>query len=254
MPKKPLPLGLKIVIFGLFFCGFCLNVLLAVGPERVGLELRPSVSASAESLPPARETVRKSVLFVMVKQCDGDDIHTGTAFVIDAGVAVTAAHVVAESFACGSEIRLLDHEKRQVFAELDGYSDVDDLALLRTAERNLPPLRLADSTRFQNVEDVVSILTVGYPLPGAASTPDNAAVSGNGNISQFRQDVDRFITSGLNLNRGNSGGPVLLEDSLEVLGVASAKLDGSVGEGIGYVIPATTVRRFYREKTGRALP
>ncbi len=254
MRNRQIPLGLRILLFVLFFCGYALNVLLAVGPERVGLDLRPGPAPRSDEPRSEQDALRESVLFVAVERCDGEGNHTGTAFVVAAGEAVTAAHVVAESIACGKEIRLLDHRERQVSADLEGYSDADDLALLRIDERGLPPLPLADSTRYQDAEEVVPVLTVGYPLPGAASTPDKAAVSGVGNLSQYREEDDRFVTSGLNLNTGNSGGPVLLEETLQVLGVASAKLDGSVAEGIGYVIPAATLKRFYRDKTGRVLP
>ena len=61
-------------------------------------------------------------------------------------------------------------------------------------------------------------------------------------------------TSGLNLNPGNSGGPIFVRDNWTVLGIARAKLPNSVGDGIGFVASVRAFETFFREKTGQELP
>jgi len=200
------------------------------------------------------EGVRESVFLVHLPRCDGDGRSSGTAFSIAPGYLVTCAHVIADNVACKGEIRVIDSQGREQTAVLDSHTEEHDLALLKINDISSPPLPLVDSSLYENSDKVLRVFTIGYPLVGAASTPDQASFSGVGTISQYEDTSNRFITSGLNMNPGNSGGPVLFEDQRLVLGVASAKLDPSVGEGIGYVIPAKTLKDFFFEKTGQALP
>jgi len=200
------------------------------------------------------EGVRESVFLVHLPRCDGDGRSSGTAFSIAPGYLVTCAHVIADNVTCGGDIKVIDSEGREQTAVLDSHAEEHDLALLKITDVSVPTLPLADSALYEQSDAVLRVYTIGYPLVGAASTPDQASFSGVGTISQYEDSSDRFITSGLNMNPGNSGGPVLFEDQRLVLGVASAKLDPSVGEGIGYVIPAKTLKDFFFEKTGQALP
>ena len=195
------------------------------------------------------QRLKQSILNVQVPACAGPGRNSGTGFVVSPGYVVTAAHVVKEHHACGSEISLIDSRGIRHRAELSGYSDETqlDLAILSFGGTQIDQLELADSSLYQ--EALAQVMTIGYP-PGA-STEDEAAISGAGNLSSFRDG--RFYTSGMDLNPGNSGGPVFLTQDWTVLGVAIAKGSADRGrEGLGLVVPSAEVRRFFEDRVGRA--
>lgn len=198
------------------------------------------------------QTLRQSILNVRVP-CDSGE-NTGTGFIVKAGFVATAAHVLGDRQTCSGPIRLVDYKGLEHVASVEGVSAGDDLALLRISDAALPPLKLADTARYESADDVVRLVTIGYPLEDAgASTRDRASVSGEGSLSRFIRDQNVFVTSGLNLNPGNSGGPIFVRDDWTVLGIARAKLPNSVGEGIGFVASIRAFETFFREKTGQEL-
>ena len=103
-------------------------------------------------------------------------------------------------------------------------------------------------------------MTIGFPA--FASTPGKASTSSTGNISNFDTTKNLFITSGMNLNSGNSGGPVFLCKKYKVVGVAVAVavLRGQITpdtapiEGISYFIPINKSKNFAFEKLNRVHP
>ena len=195
------------------------------------------------------QRLKQSILSVRVELCDGSGYGSGTSFVISRGYVATAAHVVEAHRACGYDVELVDYRGVPHSATLEGYSDETqlDLAILSFSDTSLEPLTLADSTLYE--EAVPSVLTIGYP-PGASSA-DEAAVSSAGNVSNFREGV--FFTSGMDLNPGNSGGPVFLTSDWTVLGVATAKGDPTNGgEGLGLVVPSAELDRLFRARVGNA--
>lgn len=212
--------------------------------------LEPRVSSSSSSMTDEpTQRLKQSILHVRVPSCDGSGSHSGTSFVISPGYVATAAHVIKDHQACGKEIELIDYRGLQYRAELSGYSDETqlDLALLSFAETDLGALPLANSSSYE--ESALEVMTIGYPPD--ASTADEAAVSSKGNISSFREKV--FFTSGMDLNPGNSGGPVFLTEDWTVLGVAIAKGNPNQGrEGLGVVVPADSLRAFFEDRIGRS--
>ncbi len=270
MPQT-VPARVGFVLFFLFFLGLALSVLAFVDLRWTHWVLGPvtpiegsgsSPRASDPSPPLVQgpvnanqlEQLRQSILNVRVSQCGQEGENLGTAFVVKAGYVATAAHVLGDQQSCNGKIRLVDFKGREHSAALDGLSTGEDLALLRIADSSLPALQLADSTLYENPSEVLQLVTIGYPLEQAgASTADSAGISGQGNLSRFDREHNVFVTSGLNLNPGNSGGPIFLRKNWQVLGIARAKLSNTVGEGIGYVAPIKTFENFFREKTGQEL-
>lgn len=262
MPRN-VPPRVVLLMFFLFFAGLALNVL-----AFVDLNWTHQVLVRDEEDPPEEgeqdatglvdvtqvESLRRSILNVRVAQCIQPVESIGTGFVVKPGYVATAAHLFIDQPSCNGRIRLIDHRGMEHSGALEGLSAVDDLAVLRISDTTLPALRLADSSSYENPNDVVRLVTIGYPLEdAAASAQDSAAISGEGNLSRFDRENNVFVTSGLTLNPGNSGGPIFLRNSWEVLGIARAKLSNELGEGIGYVAPIRTFLSFFREKTGQEL-
>lgn len=262
MKRAETPLRIHLALFVAIFLGLALCVLILLDAEWLHLVLKPpgtaAVTPGSRPAPEiAGQTVdrlKRSILNVRVTQCNNQGAELqGTGFVIKSGYVATAAHILGDQQSCGSAIRLIDHRGLEHPAQLDGLSTETDLALLKFTDTGLPALTLADSSQYESANQVVRVVTIGYPLEGVGSSSDRAALSGQGNLSRYDRTRNLFITSGMNLNSGNSGGPIFILDSWDVLGVATAKLDTDFGEGIGIITPVKALEQFFRENTGQEL-
>lgn len=162
----------------------------------------------------------------------------GSGVIIDAsrGWIVTNSHVVAGSEVV--EIGLQDGRRGR--ARVLASDPARDLALLET---DLRPLREAPmSTRPPQVGQLV--VAIGNPL-GLESTVTAGVISATGRslASHFGEMTD-LIQTDASINPGNSGGP-LVDSAGQVVGINTAVVSGA--QGIGFAIPAQTVRHFLAE-------
>jgi hypothetical protein len=118
-----------------------------------------------------------------------------------------------------------------------------DLALLRIeGVKDLPIVTLGSDAKLSELAEVVA---VGFPFGTALSTKrkDYPAVSINkGSITALRRRDDRLqlIQLDVQLNPGNSGGPVL-DATGKVVGIVVAGIEG---RGVNFAIPVSIVSRF----------
>ena len=245
--KSSLMVKPMLLLLGLI--GVSLNLLVFLD---LPLLQRP-ISVRVLPPPPDDPTLRAAVYLVKVPDCAGLGVGQGTAFAVHDEYLVTCAHVVSAAHGCASGIQVRSSAGLEQAAELVGYSEEKDLALLKVTSPPTEVLVLADSSLYEEADEVVRVFTVGFPLLGAASSEERSSFSGVGTVSGVATGTDRLITSGLNVNPGNSGGPVLLEQEKLVLGVASAKLKPEIGEGIAYIVPSNAVKAFFRTATGEDL-
>lgn len=156
----------------------------------------------------------------------------GTGFIYSKdGYIVTNFHVIES---CNYfKVHFFDDTVCQ--AELVGYDERTDLAVLKVNKENLIPLILQDE-----VEIGQWIYTVGNPL-SLYNSLSIGIVAGKQRYINYC-DVEEFIQLDLNANPGNSGGPVL---SLEgkVIGVVAVKFDPCEGEGICFAIPSEIIKK-----------
>jgi putative serine protease PepD len=180
---------------------------------------------------------------------------SGTGFLVDSdGTIVTNAHVVGD--AGQVQVRFEDDGELHD-AQVLGVDASTDLAAIRVdagAAQGVRPLELADSDRVQVGDSAVAI---GYPL-GLDRTATAGIVSGLEREIQSPNgfSIDRVIQTDAPINPGNSGGP-LLDASGRVIGVNSqiATAGGSQGSvGIGFAVPANTVREVLPELERGAAP
>jgi len=115
-----------------------------------------------------------------------------------------------------------------------------DLALLRTPRRRLPVISLGSSTHLQaQVGRELGLL--GYPIPdefddeglGLATSLDT------GRLSSIRKDA---LEVTLSIVPGESGAPVFIADTGEVVGVAESRFDDE--RAIGFATPVDVIARF----------
>ncbi len=164
---------------------------------------------------------------------------TGSGFIYDTeGHIVTNYHVVenAESVS----VALTTGET--YVATVVGADPSNDLAVLRTEAETLPaPMPLGDSDRLRVGQFVIAL---GNPF-GLNFTLTVGVISSLGRVIQSPDGrfIGEAIQTDAAINPGNSGGP-LLDLEGRVIGVNAQIISPSqASAGIGFAIPANTVRR-----------
>ncbi|GAB4427571.1 MAG: trypsin-like peptidase domain-containing protein [Chloroflexi bacterium OHK40] len=163
----------------------------------------------------------------------------------DQGHIVTNNHVVEGA----TQLQVRWSDGTTALAELIGTDPDSDLAVIKV--RQLPsgvaPLPLGES---REVEVGQTAVAIGSPF-GEQNTLTVGVVSGlgrtlRGPTRQFGTfSIPNIIQTDAAINPGNSGGP-LLSVRGEVIGVNTAiavSQGGDSFEGVGYAVPASTVRK-----------
>lgn len=202
------------------------------------------------------ERLAPSVVNIEVRSAAADlpisDVGRGSGFVYDTdGHIITNAHVVNGA----NRIEVTFNSGYIASADVVGTDPFSDLAVIRVNvdRARLFPVTLGNSDAVRVGERAIAIgnpfglnssMTVGIvsglgrQLP-SAELLDITAIRGFNNPSIIQVDTD--------INPGNSGGP-LLNSRGEVIGVnAAIRTDTGVFQGVGFAIPARTVRRVVPE-------
>jgi S1-C subfamily serine protease len=171
---------------------------------------------------------------------------TGSGCVLDTdGNILTNYHVIQASESL--EVTLSDETKYH--AKVVGVDKQNDLAVIRIADapkERLRPIALGDSNALSVGQKV---LAIGNPL-GLQNTLTIGIVSSLGRRIQTESGdlVDNVIQTDAAINPGNSGGP-LLNTTGEMIGINTLifSIRGGGNIGIGFAIPANTIRRVASE-------
>lgn len=172
----------------------------------------------------------------------------GSGFVIDEeGRVATNAHVVSSGTGGqldeAEEVYVEFGDGNRVPASIVGTDPFSDVALLEIdpSGLSLTPLELGSSTG----------LAVGDPVAAIGSPFGERQSLSVGVISALNRDIEsltRFqigdaVQTDAAINQGNSGGP-LLDAEGQVIGInAQIRSASGSGVGVGFAIPADTVRR-----------
>jgi serine protease Do len=167
----------------------------------------------------------------------------GSGFIIsDDGYVLTNAHVVEGA----DEVVVTLTDRREFKAKVLGSDARSDVALLKVDARNLPSVRIGDSSKIRVGEWVIAI--------GSPFNLENTVTAGI--ISAKARDTGEYlplIQSDVAVNPGNSGGP-LINMRGEVIGINSqiATLSGAYN-GISFAVPIDEVMRVSDQirKTGK---
>jgi Trypsin-like peptidase domain len=173
------------------------------------------------------------------------NIGSGAGFVaFAADFIVTNYHVVSGSQSV--QVVFIDGKNTSTHTVAVVAIDADnDLALLRLSEPSKAKvLELAADTGLRAGAEVFAIGS-----PGLGATILTQSVS-NGIISNTERLIgkQKFIQTNTAINPGNSGGP-LFDLEGKVVGVVSAKAIRQ--ENIGFAVPSSLVKVFYREREKR---
>ena len=163
----------------------------------------------------------------------------GSGFAIDdAGTIITNAHVVSGA----DRIEVVDRDGQRFEAEVVGFDELTDLAVVRVPPNRVPAAPLGTSSNLLIGEPAVALGNPsGYALRNTEATVTSGVVSGVGRDIQAAggQEVlyADMIQTDASINPGNSGGPLANADG-DVIGVNSSIFSRSGGsEGMGFAIP-----------------
>ena len=204
--------------------------------------------ASGEYLTPGEvyEQNVDAVVAVTVKVEDYDGygrpvsgFSSGTGFFISAdGYVITNHHVIDG----GTEVTVTTHDDQEYPAQIVGFEENNDLALLKVEGENLPYATIGSSSDLLVGDQVVAI---GNVLSTFASSLTVGYVSGVDRVVDTQGVAMNMIQTDVAINSGNSGGP-LFNMRGEVVGITTAKFSGQSSsgvsiEGIGFAIPIDDV-------------
>ncbi len=165
----------------------------------------------------------------------------------DDGYIMTNAHVVEDA----TEIKILLEDERQFEAELIGYDNVHDLAILKISSDELPKAVLGDSDNL-----IIGEWSIALGNPYAYLMKDSKPSVSVGVISALNRDFSqerdgriyrRMIQTDAAINQGNSGGP-LVNIYGEVIGINTFIFTETGGNiGLGFAIPINRAKRIASE-------
>ena len=172
----------------------------------------------------------------------------GSGFVLNGrGEIATNAHVVTDgegrAIRAAEEVYVAFADRNQVRAEIVGFDPNADVALLKVdpAGLRLRPLPLGTA---QDLKVGSPVAAIGSPFGEPQSLSVGVVSATDRQIKSLTGfEIAGAIQTDAAINRGNSGGP-LVNGRGEVLGINSQiRTTTGGGEGVGYAVPADTVRR-----------
>jgi S1-C subfamily serine protease len=204
-------------------------------PLCIALGLCASLPSSGQPIKELVRGARESVLSLRLYGPSGQEIGSGTGFVVAEGLVATNYHVAAS--AARIEAVLASDETIEASAVV-AEDEENDLALLAFGGLDALPLPLAEGAQVEQGDPIV---VLGNPLGLAGSISDGivAAVRPDGLGSEsplFRNTPLLQVTAPI--SPGSSGSPVIGADG-RVVGVA---VGGYVlGQNLNFAIPAPTL-------------
>jgi S1-C subfamily serine protease len=194
--------------------------------------------ASVQRLRPA--VVLLSMRVAPENKKDRYDDAYATGFVVASGKWGSDILTVQHAIDGAWDLRITVANRRRAPARVVASSEDLDLALLRTPRGPLPVITLGSSSNLQgDVGREVALL--GYPIPdefddeglGLATSLDT------GRLSSIRKDA---LEVTLSIVPGESGAPVFIAATGEVVGVAASRFDEE--RSIGFALPVDDVKTF----------
>ena len=191
------------------------------------------------------ETTYSSSFFFFQGGTTTSQVSGSGVIISDDGYIVTNDHVInGVTSQDAVTVTLFNGEK--YIAKIIGSDTRTDLAVLKIDARDLPYSSFVDSSELVMGEDVIAI---GNPLGHGISCS-------NGIISALEKEIYinnvylTVIQTNAAVNAGNSGGG-LFDLNGNIVGIVNAKSSDSSSEamveGMGYAIPANTVKRIVRD-------
>ncbi|MDO5125216.1 MAG: trypsin-like peptidase domain-containing protein [Ruminococcus sp.] len=127
-----------------------------------------------------------------------------------------------------------DDDDKTIKAEIIGKDIQTDIAVIKIDKKDLTPVEFGTSAEVLVGE--VSIV-IGNPLGfNLANTVTAGIISATDRSLTIEDRTMNLIQTDASINSGNSGGP-LINAYGQVIGITSAKVASTYGEGLGFAIP-----------------
>jgi len=205
-----------------------------------------STAKDLPTLPP--KELAKSLGPAVIKVSSPGGLGSGVIISPD-GHAITNAHVIQgeQSLRATVWFRQADGSLKRVEiddVEIEAVSNSLDLALIRIKHPDGKPFQVAPMEMDDQVEAGQRVFAIGNPL-GLERTLTEGVVS----VPAMQLDGRAYIQTDTPINPGNSGGP-LFNMRGEVVGITNMKI--TLGENVGFAIPARFVKDFVRHREAYA--
>ena len=166
----------------------------------------------------------------------------GSGFIISSdGTVITNRHVVADPEA--EYVVIVDEEKKYP-AKVLARDPINDVAILKIEEKNLPTIILGDSSRLELGKTVIAI---GNVLGTFQNTVSVGVISGLSReitagdaITKQTAKLRGLIQTDAAINPGNSGGP-LIDMQSKAIGINAAMV--FMAENIGFALPINNAKK-----------
>ena len=201
-----------------------------------------STARDLPTLPP--KELSKSLGPAVIKVSTPGSIGSGVIISPD-GFAITNAHVIQGERAVRVTMWLKQPDgslKRTDIddVEIEAVASSIDLALIRVPSPDGKPFQVAPLEADDAIEAGQRVFAIGNPL-GLERTLTEGVVS----VPAMQLDGRAYIQTDTPINPGNSGGP-LFNMRGEVVGITNMKI--TLGENVGFAIPARYVKDFIRNR------
>jgi serine protease Do len=213
-------------------------LLVLLGAAGCGRDADDAFVASVRRLRPA--VVLLSMRVPPENKKDRYDDAYATGFVVASGDWGSDILTVQHAIDGAWDLHVTIADRWKAPARIVGSNEDLDLALLRTPRRRLPVISLGSSSHLQgDVGREVGLL--GYPVPDEFDDEGlGLATSLNtGRLSSIRKDA---LEVTLSIVPGESGAPVFIATTGEVVGVAESRFDEE--RSIGFALPVDDVKKF----------
>jgi serine protease Do len=167
---------------------------------------------------------------------------SGTGFIMSSdGYIITNKHVVRTDDPKNTQYRVIFSSGKKYYAQLIDKDPLNDLAILKIYDKDLPSVDIGDS---KNLKVGATVMAIGNALGDYQNTVTKGIVSGLGRSLQASGNgttefLSNVIQTDAEINLGNSGGP-LIDLQGEVVGVNVAV--DQRGSDIGFAIPIDDVK------------
>ena len=150
------------------------------------------------------------------------------------GYILTNYHVIEDARKGGYPVEVMMYDETAYEAEIVGYDEDNDIALLKIDAVGLNAAQLGSSddlTVGQTVYAVGNPLgELSYTITGGMVSATDRTITTESNVAVNMFQIDAAV------NSGNSGGPVY-NAAGQVVGIVTAKYSATGVEGIGFAIP-----------------
>jgi serine protease Do len=154
------------------------------------------------------------------------------------GYIVTNGHVIEGA----TQIRVTLNDRRVFTAKLIGEDKLNDLAVIKIDEHNLPSIAWGDSSKLRPGQ---TVLAFGNPFGNFPFTVTRGIISGLDRPNPYSDDARKpgdYIQTDAAINPGNSGGP-LVDSRGELIGIDTFIISNSGSfAGAGFAIPVQLVK------------